>query len=292
MRRLVVLTFILACLSSAIAAQSVTDSVRLTAVGAPWDVVIEGSGLNVKEVRTKPDGAYFLLFPNGDELNISLYIEPAAKCKSAEQCREFVLNAGNPAWGKFESLQKSNIGMFSVFEFYRPEVLQMPLQMQDMYAQYVDKGYWVDLHLSKVAYKKDDRKLFEKLLGSVKLVDKGAKVDSTTSAITSTTSSWLKLWDSNKCKETYTALTSISREKVNEDQWTEYCLKMQTSNGKISSRELIAVSTTSSLPSYPDRAAASLRFQSIIGSQAVIEMVTLTTEKDRSWTVSHYMVLQ
>ena len=36
--------------------------------------------------------------------------------------------------------------------------------MLDMYAEYVDQGYWVDVHISKVSYQKDDHALFEKVI--------------------------------------------------------------------------------------------------------------------------------
>src|SRR5688572_9598613 len=87
------------------AGQDVTqDEIRLTTPEAPWVMVIEGNGLDIKTVKVKPGGAYFLLYPNEDELNISLFIEPVEKCRTSDECRDFVLNAGNPAWGKFQGV--------------------------------------------------------------------------------------------------------------------------------------------------------------------------------------------
>ena len=269
--------------------QAVKNSLRMTAVGAPWDVVIEGIPLDIKSVATKPGGTYFLLHPSKDQLNISLYIEPAEKCKTSDECRDFVLNAGNPAWGKFEALNKGKFRSFSYFEFYRPEVQGRPLKMQDMYAQYVDSGYWVDVHLSKVLYTKDQKQLFEKLLSSIKFVPKQSDEDKIEAQIRKAAQSWLDVWGARRCKESYAALTSISREAIKESLWVEYCAAAHMGLGKLKSRELIAVATTRSLPSKPEYAGASLRFQSTFENRQTVEFVSLTLEKDGNWTVSNYL---
>jgi hypothetical protein len=176
MNKYLVTIFVAICLSlSALGQPEVTDSIRLTAVGAPWWLVIDGPDLGVETVRTKADGSYFLFYPTKEELSLSLYIETAVKCKTGVECRDFVLNAGNPAWGEFEKLNKDNFGKFSYFEFYRPQVMGQPLQMQDMYAQYVDSGYWMDVHISKVHFKAEDKARFEGLLSSIRFMPKEEK---------------------------------------------------------------------------------------------------------------------
>ncbi|MGD9563198.1 MAG: DUF4019 domain-containing protein [Pyrinomonadaceae bacterium] len=270
----------------------IQDSVRLTAVDAPWDIVIEGGGLDIKQVGVKPRGAYFLLYPNKEQLNISFYIEPAEKCKTSDDCRDLVLNAGNPAWGKFENLNKARFGQFSYFEFFRPEAMGQPLKMQDMYAQYVDKGYWVDLHISKVLYKKEDKLLFEKLMNSIKFVPKTQtpQADKNIELIKKVAENWLGLWGDRKCSESYRSLTSISREAVKESQWLEYCSAAHQGVGKLKSRELIAITTTGSLPGKSDRAGAAFRYQSEFDNHSGVEFVSFTQEKDGTWTVSNYLV--
>lgn len=129
-------------------------------------VSLDGSHLEIREQEVKRDNqsGYFLLYNEKDNLTVSLFIEPAVKCKTSDECRDLVLKTGNPKWGKIEDVVKSKIGDFSYFEFFRPTVQNQPLQMLDMYAEYVADGYWVDLHISKVLYKKEDHLLFENLV--------------------------------------------------------------------------------------------------------------------------------
>ncbi len=133
---------------------------------------ILGHDLDITNVQAKPDeaSAYFMMASKSTKLNVSVFIEPVDKCKTGEECRDHVLNLGNPSWGKFEQLAKGKIKDFSYFEFYRPEVKGLPLKMLDMHAQYVSGGYWVDLHISKALYTKADHALFEKLINSVEFV--------------------------------------------------------------------------------------------------------------------------
>lgn len=285
----IILTFVLSAIS--LAQHVASDSVRLTSIGSPWWLVIDAPGLEVKSVGTKADGAYFLLYPTKDELNVSLWIEPAAKCKTSVECRDFVLSSGNPRWGAYEKLNKASFGKFDYFEFYRPTVQERPVQMQDMYAQHVNAGYWLDVHISKALYKPEDKVLFEKLLNSMRFVAKETKssVPRDVAGIVSVGQSWLTKWDQQKCSESYSDLTSISREAIKEGLWLEYCRSAHLDLGKLKSRELIAITTTSSLPPKPDRSGAVLRFQSSFEKGDTIEFISLTSEKDGSWTVSNYV---
>lgn len=286
---------VISAVQAIVSAQGIQeDQMRATTPEAPWTIHIDGQKLELRDVKVKPGGksAYFLMANKETGLNASIFIEPADKCKTSEECRDFVLNTGNPAWGKYQDLAKSNIGDFSYFEFYRPEAMNQPLQMQDMYAQYVGSGYWVDLHISKVQYKKADHVLFENLIKSVRFVPKSDKTaadsDKNTATARKTAENWLAVWDTKKCDESYSSLTSISRSAVTQMQWIDYCEAAHKALGKLKSRELIATKLTKSLPAKPDYSGATLTYQSDFDNGPVIEIISLTIEKDGTWTVSHY----
>ena len=273
-------------------AQTIPNQVRFTTPEAPWTLLIDGQAVDIKSAQVKPDNksGYFLVYPNKDGLNISLFIEPVDKCTTSDECRDFILNTGNPAWGKFQDLAKARIGEFSYFEFYRPEAMGQPLRMLDMYAQYVADGYWVDLHISKVDYKKTDHLLFESLIKSVKFVPKtNPATDKNLSAVQAAVGKWLALWDLGKCKESFAALSPISRTKITEKLWVDYCGSAHTGLGKLKSRKMIASTTVTSLPPTPDRAGATLRFQSTFENAPVVEFVSLVLENDGSWSVANYL---
>jgi hypothetical protein len=277
-------------------AQPVTrDEIRLTTPGAPWIIVIEGKALKISDHKIKLDqkSAYYLLSPDNAGVNISLYIEPVVKCKTAVECRDFVLSAGNPAWGKFQDLAKADIGDFSYFEFYRPEVANQALKMFDMYAQYVSNGFWVDLHLSKADYKKADHVLFENVVRSIKFVSKTATAagggEKHFEGAQAAADKWLSVWDAAKCKETFALLSPLSRERIDEKLWVDYCGNAQKQLGKLQARKPTAGTIIKSLPSKPDYSGATIHYQSSFENlPTVIEFVSLVLEKDGRWTVSNY----
>lgn len=272
------------------------DGVELTTIKAPWTLRILGNDLDITKVQVRPNeqSAYFMMTSESSKLNVSVFIEPVDKCKTSEECRDFVLSSGNPAWGKFQDLAKSKIKDFHYFEFYRPEAMGRPLKMLDMYAEYVDQGYWVDVHLSKVLYTKGDHALFEKVINSINFIPKsGAQhvaFDTVELDGDKTVSAWLGLWDTMKCRESYVSLSSLTKQDNSERSWVEYCEKVNNFLGAKSSRKLIGVAFTKSLPTKTEQPVAVFAYHSNFANRtAVVEIVALMLEKDGKWIVTNYL---
>lgn len=275
---------------------SFVDGVELTTIKAPWTMRILGKDLDLTKVQAKPDerSAYFMMVSESSKLNVSVFIEPVDKCKSSEECRELVLGGGNPAWGKYQDLAKSRLKDFSYFEFYRPEVQGKPLKVLDMYAEYVDQGYWIDLHISKTLYTKADHALFENVINAISFVTKGGKADTPYDAEVAggkaVATPWLSLWNGQKCSESYKPLSPISKQDMPETSWVEYCTTVNGTLGELSSRKLIATAFTSSLPTKTDRPVGILAYQSDYANRkAVIEIIGLLLDKDGRWIMTNYI---
>ena len=164
------------------------DAVRLTAEkrvsftvpAAPWSLTLPAANFQLAQQKIKPDGsaAYFYLMDEQSHLNVSFFIEPVSKCKDSKACRDMVRDAGNPMWENPKNLVTSQIGEISYFEFLMPSSGGVPFQQQNMYAEFVVDGFWVDLHISKVLYKPEDHKLFEELVKSIEFEPKKEKTKS------------------------------------------------------------------------------------------------------------------
>jgi hypothetical protein len=278
-----------------LAQEGFVDGVNITTTKAPWTLRILGNDLDITNVEAKPDNAsaYFMMTSESTKLNVSVFIEPIDKCKSGQECRDYVLGLGNPAWGKFEQLSKGKLKDFSYFEFYRPEVQGRPVKMLDMYAEYASQGYWVDLHISKVLYSKSDHALFEKVVNSVAFLPKSGasadRFDNQLEKASSAASLWLELWDSEKCKESYAALSSLTRADTSEASWVDYCTRLNKTIGP-RSRDLIAAAFTSALPGKTQQPVAVLAYHtSSEFKQSFIEIVALIVEKNGAWTITNYL---
>ncbi len=291
------LTILFICTGRSFAQSDFVDGVQLTTIKAPWSMRIMGNDLDLTNAQAKPDeaSAYFMMASESTKLNVSVFIEPVDKCKTAEECREHILNVGNPRWGKFEQLANGKLKDFSYFEFYRPEVEGVPVKMLDMYAQYVSDGYWVDVHISKVLYTKADRALFEKVINSIVFIPKKATpavsdFDTQLAKGQSAASAWLSLWDKNKCKESYASLAPLTKENIGETEWFGYCLRTIQDLGANKSRQPIAAAFARALPATTDRPLAVLAYHSTFENQpSVVEITALMLQKDGSWSVTNYL---
>ena len=169
---------ILACL--ALLAQT-TDGrtcdekqLRFTVPAAPWTLILPGENFELQQEQYKPDGrsGYFMLTDDRSHLNVSFFIEPVGNCGDSKACRDMVWKLGNPAWGKPKNVVQSDLAGVYFVEFLVPSFENEPIAQQNMYAEFVVDGFWVDLHISKILYKPDEHKLFEELVKSIKFEPK------------------------------------------------------------------------------------------------------------------------
>ncbi len=150
------------------------ERMSFTLSTAPWVLSMPKTGLVVQETKTKPDGSgvYYSLSDEKNQLMVSFYIEPARECKDSKSCRDMILKAGNPAWENPQGMVQTEIGNVSCFEFFVPSVQGVPVKQQNLYAEFVQDGYWVDMHISKILYEPQDHELFERVVKSVKFESK------------------------------------------------------------------------------------------------------------------------
>ncbi|HSS22629.1 MAG TPA: hypothetical protein VLL54_21330 [Pyrinomonadaceae bacterium] len=148
-----------------------------TIAAAPWNMTLPAKSFEVVERKVKRDGsgAYFYLTDEQSHLNVSFYIEPVSQCTSSKKCRDMIWKGGNPAWENPQNVVSAELGDISYVEFLEPSVGGLPIKQQNMYAEFVVNGFWVDLHISKVLYKAEDHNLFADLVNSIKFEPKKTK---------------------------------------------------------------------------------------------------------------------
>lgn len=141
---------------------------------APWTMTLPADNFVVKQEKYRPNspGGYFYIVDEKQHLNVSFFIEPVAKCTSSKACRDMVWKGGNPNWENPKNVVLTDIGETSILEFMVPTFRGQPVQQQNIYAEFVVDGFWVDMHLSKVFYKAEDRALFERLIKAVRFEPK------------------------------------------------------------------------------------------------------------------------
>jgi hypothetical protein len=160
---------------SVVLAESVQEKrLEFTIAEAPWTLTIPKDNFRLAEKKMREDGqaAYFYLVDEKQAINLSMYIEPVKDCKNSKSCRDMIWKLGNPEWVNPKNVVQTEIGDVSVLELMVPKFQGMDIQQQNVYAEFVLDGFWVDMHLSKVLYKPEEHQLFERIIKSVKFEPK------------------------------------------------------------------------------------------------------------------------
>ncbi len=142
--------------------------------GSPWTLTLPAQDFHLAEKKMRSDGrgAYFHLVDEIQNINLSMFIEPVKDCKDSKSCRDMIWKLGNPEWANAQNVVQSEIGDISVLELMVPSYQGVDIRQQNVYAEFVVDGFWVDMHLSKILYKPEEHKLFERIIESVRFAPK------------------------------------------------------------------------------------------------------------------------
>jgi hypothetical protein len=162
---------------SATSKTSGEERIGFTVRAAPWTLTLPKGDFVVESRQLKPDGraGYFSMNDEKNMITVSFFIEPAKDCKDSKSCRDMVWRLGNPSWENPQKVVQSEIGDVSYFEFFMPSFQGTPVRQQNMYAEFVQDGFWVDMHISKVLYQPEEHELFERIIKSVKFEPKDSR---------------------------------------------------------------------------------------------------------------------
>jgi hypothetical protein len=169
MRRLaavMVAAFLAACAADAHA----QETLAFTVPAAPWRLVLPKNAITVEEERVNANGrsGYFTMADAKTNVVISFFIEPVSMCGNSRACRDSVRARGNPSWQDPRQMSDGAFDDVSYFQFFMPSYAGYPVKQENLYAEFVQDGFWVDLHLSKVQYSAKDHALFEAIVKSIR----------------------------------------------------------------------------------------------------------------------------
>ena len=170
----VVILALMFCQVSAAAGSFQEKRLEFTVPGCPWILTLPADDFQLAEKKMRDDGrgAYFYLSDEKQHLNLSMFIEPVKDCNDSKSCRDMIWKLGNPEWVNPKNIVQSQIGDISTLELMVPKFQGMDLRQQNVYAEFVVEGFWVDMHLSKVLYKPEEHSLFERIVSSVRFEPK------------------------------------------------------------------------------------------------------------------------
>jgi tetratricopeptide (TPR) repeat protein len=134
-----------------------------------WALNIELTGFKVEKNNFSPEARVVLVSKEAKNLTVSVYIEKAPKEGDQLECRNYY-------WGKAQKspLVKDNINLYEKGDiaFVEHDVKEYEgkvINFHNLNAYLSYKGYWIDVHISEVNYKAEDKKLFDLIVTSLKI---------------------------------------------------------------------------------------------------------------------------
>lgn len=156
-------------------AEAASQPLGLTVPNAAWVMLVPGRAFEMKQQKVKPDGtaAYFMMSDPETHVNLSFFIEPIQKCSTAVACRDWAWKAEQTRLSGIEGVKESEIGDAAVVEYLQPFLAKIRIDQKNMHAYWVKDGYWIDAHISMVAFKESDRDRFVELVRAIEFAPKG-----------------------------------------------------------------------------------------------------------------------
>lgn len=125
------------------------------------------------QVDIADDGRpYYFLKNKTTGLNVSFNFEPVSKCKTSEECRDYLVATLRTVSFK-KDWSVSKIDQTPVSEHMDGPVDGLNLRQHHLNAHYIIDGVWIDMHLSKVNYRPADRELFASFVRSIRIDQRG-----------------------------------------------------------------------------------------------------------------------
>ena len=143
-----------------------------------WVVRFPREGYTLLAERDRPDGrAHYYLFSHvSTGLNVSVRIEPAGTCATAEACRDAYWRDRSAQVATAELLNRSERNGFALLEFavklQVPQLAGRTVEQQHFSGHLVRDGYWVDIHLSMMPYTQSDRRVFPDFVDAIRVEPK------------------------------------------------------------------------------------------------------------------------
>lgn len=268
---------------------------------APWVMTIPSADVQVikQEITRNGNQGYFVFKNAKTDVVVSLYIEPVDKCKDSKSCRDMIYDSNMPLVKEPKKVKKYDIDQVAVYEYFLPSCEGVPVKQQNLYAEYVQEGFWVDMHISKSLCDPQDHDLLEEVVRSVKFEKKaeGTKIaappppDQLHDALAAQIE-WMTLLDEGKYEECWTNLASSSKESKStpHDTWIAYISGVRKPLGKVKERLPLKQEIINSLQNAPDQKGAIVSFKSSFeNKKEIIETFALIQEKSGEWKVAFYI---
>lgn len=175
------LLLMLAFIANILCAQVFKSDVSAVSLPASdWSVNVDLKDFKVEENKMSADGQNrkVLVTDSKRGYSISIFIEKAAKEGDATDCRKYYWGIAKKSKFDKENLKQYEKRDIAFIEHDTKSYKGQQIDYHSLNAFLSHGGYWIDVHISKVAYTEEDKPVFDKLVNSIKLLQPKKRNDS------------------------------------------------------------------------------------------------------------------
>lgn len=134
-----------------------------------WQLAINLEGFKIEKEGFSPDNTMFQMAATNAKtsFNLSIFIEKTDSKGDKKTCREFYWNKAKNSPLAKENLKEYETDLLAIVEHDTKEFNGQTVNFHSINAYLVKERYWIDVHISKVGYSKNDEKLFKDLIESI-----------------------------------------------------------------------------------------------------------------------------
>ena len=134
-----------------------------------WTLEIDLDGFKIEREAYSTDSTMFRLSATNSKtnINVSIFIEKADAKGDKEDCRYHYWNKAKNSPLAKENVTTYETELLAIVEHDTKEFNGQVVNFHSLNAYLTKDGYWMDIHLSKVEFSKNDKKVFETLVESI-----------------------------------------------------------------------------------------------------------------------------
>ncbi|MDI6733750.1 MAG: tetratricopeptide repeat protein [Planctomycetota bacterium] len=152
------------------------NTINLSLSAKNWALQIDMDGFEITQNQIDPEhlGRKIMgtLELKGEgEIVMSVFLEKAQKTGDSKVCRDFYWNRlkKSPFTPEEDEIKMYEKGNMALMEYIIEEAGGISLHQKHLNAYISQDGIWIDIHLSKVLWKEEDKELFDKIINTVKI---------------------------------------------------------------------------------------------------------------------------
>ncbi|SFX51258.1 hypothetical protein [Cytophaga hutchinsonii] len=134
-----------------------------------WSLEIDLSGFEIEKVSYSPDSTVLQVSATNkkNNLSLSIFIEKTQSDGDKIACREYYWSKSQKSPLAKENVKKYETPNLAIVEHDTKSFKGQVVNFHSVNAYAANKGYWIDVHISKTGYSEADKAIFEKLLHSI-----------------------------------------------------------------------------------------------------------------------------